>query len=56
MEPLEEPVPYLEEFNLCDAFGWSWRECQETPAEVRSVFLLILEARNAARKSEQKHA
>lgn len=54
MNPLDEPLPHLEEFNLCDAFGWSWRQCQETPVDVREVFLLILEARDAARRSEEK--
>lgn len=40
----------MEEFNLCDAFGWSWDACRQAPSDVREVFGLILEARGAAQQ------
>jgi hypothetical protein len=54
MNPLDDPVPYTDEFTLCEALGWSWKECQETPPDVRQVFLLILEQRANAQKVNSK--
>jgi hypothetical protein len=54
MEPLDEPIPYLEDVNLSLGFGGSWLDWQRTPEDVRQVYLLVLEAREAARRSEEK--
>jgi hypothetical protein len=54
MEPLEEPIPYLEDVNLSLGYGGSWLDWQRTPPSVRAIYLMVLEAREAARKSEEK--
>jgi hypothetical protein len=54
MNPLDEPIPYLDDINLMLGYGGSWWDWQRTPPDVREVALLVLEARDAARRAEEK--
>jgi hypothetical protein len=41
---------------LCEAYGWTWKELQETPHYVRVIFAQIQSIKNAKKNQESEKA
>jgi hypothetical protein len=51
-----EPLPFIEEWQLCRHLGWSWQDCLATPQPVRELFLLALSVEAGVRKKQEQAA
>jgi hypothetical protein len=43
----------LADSELCEAYGWTWKELQETPLYVRIAFSQIQSMKNAKKNKQQ---
>jgi hypothetical protein len=46
----------LADSELCEAYGWTWQQLQDTPLYVRVAFAQIQGMKNAKRQQGSEHA